>query len=248
MGSITRIRTVVAGILAGAVTVASGSAAAQERPWSLSFDLGSDVALSGDLHAGGSGAVLGLPTTVEARSYGDVYGSPFSWAAALGYALSPGGEVRGRVSYTSTSADPLQVGTVAGLALLGAFDEYQRFGVDVGYRQYFGSSARTLRPFVGGSVGFASVDTINATFRVPAAGVTLPDVPFLESSVVPTFGGSAGLQVGINEWLAVQGGADFQWHGSIGDVEGLAGTGLESINDETSRWSMPVTVGLSVRF
>ena len=65
---------------------------------------------------------------------------------------------------------------------------------------------------------------------------------------MPTFGGSAGVQVGINEWLAVQGGADFQWHGAIGDVEGLAGTGLESINDETSRWSMPVTVGIVIRF
>jgi hypothetical protein len=231
-----------------AAALGPARAAAQDRPWSLSFDLGSDVALSGDLHAGGTGVVLGLPTAVEARSYGDVYGAPFTWSAALGYAVTPTGEIRGRISYAKASADPLQVGTVAGLDLLGAFDDYVRVGVDVGYRQYLASAERTVRPFLGGSVGFARIDTLSATFSVPAAGVVLPDVPFLESSTVPALGGSAGVQIGLNEWLALQGSAEFQWHGDIGDVDGLAGTGLESINDETRRWSMPVSVGLALRF
>jgi len=32
------------------------------------------------------------------------------------------------------------------------------------------------------------------------------------------------------------------------DLEGLAGTGLESINDTGSRWSMPVVATLRFRF
>jgi uncharacterized protein (TIGR01777 family) len=32
------------------------------------------------------------------------------------------------------------------------------------------------------------------------------------------------------------------------DLDGLAGTGLESINDESRRWSMPITGGITVRF
>ena len=34
----------------------------------------------------------------------------------------------------------------------------------------------------------------------------------------------------------------------LSDLEGLAGTGLEQINDAESRWSMPVVATLSVRF
>jgi hypothetical protein len=46
----------------------------------------------------------------------------------------------------------------------------------------------------------------------------------------------------------VQAGVDFPWHGDATDNDGLAGTGLEGINDETRRWSLPVTGGVTVRF
>jgi hypothetical protein len=57
-----------------------------------------------------------------------------------------------------------------------------------------------------------------------------------------------GLQIDLSERLAVQGGVDFRWHGDAKDRDGLAGTGLEPINDETRRWSMPLTGGVTVRF
>jgi hypothetical protein len=41
---------------------------------------------------------------------------------------------------------------------------------------------------------------------------------------------------------------DFRWYGDLTPVDGLAGTGLESINDESRRWSMPLTVGAVFRF
>lgn len=245
MASLTRINQLVSTV-ALALALTSGSAMAQEMPWSVSFDLGGDVALSGDLHSGGQGTVLGLPTTVEPRGYDDVYDTPFYWAAALGYAVTPMGEIRGRVSYTSATADELLVGNVAGLSLLADFEDYQRLGVDVGYRQYLTTAA--VRPFVGASVGFANIETLRSTFSVPAAGVVLADVDFLDSSTVPTFGFSGGVQIDLHERLAIQGGLDFQWHGDINDIDGLAGTGLEPINDETRRWSMPLTVGLTVKF
>jgi len=31
-------------------------------------------------------------------------------------------------------------------------------------------------------------------------------------------------------------------------IDDLAGTGLETINDDSSRWTMPVVVGMRVRF
>jgi hypothetical protein len=237
---------VSAALVCAAVFGNSWVASAQETPWSISFDLGAQVPVDGDVHAGGSGSVLGLSTAVQARSYGDVYGSGFYWAAGLGYQLSDRGELRVQGSYTNNPAERLQVGTVAGLSLLALFDDYQAFGMDVGYRHYL--SDGRARPFIGGHAGFVRLDTVNAEFSVPAAGVVLSDVDFLDSSVVPAFGGGGGVQVQLTERLALQGGIEFRWHGSAGDVDGLAGTGLEPINDETRRWSMPATAGLTVRF
>lgn len=236
--------------LAAVATVWGPIAAHAQTPaWSLSFDLGSQIALDGDVHGGGSGTVLGLPTQVTPRSYGDVYGAglgaPF-WAAGLGYRVGEGGEIRIQGTYASRSAERLQVGTVAGLPLFGLFDDYQTFGMDVGYRQYLG--AGRARPFLGGGAGFVRIETVTSEFSVPAAGVVLPGVDFLESSIVPAFNVGGGLQFDLSERLAIQGGVDFRWHGDAEDSDGLAGTGLEEINDQTRRWSLPLTAGLTVRF
>jgi opacity protein-like surface antigen len=240
------IRASVAAALAWAAVLGSTTASAQTNPWSASFDLGVQTPMDGDVHGGGSGTVLGLPTQVTSKSYGDVYGAGFYWAGGLGYGVGERGEIRVQGSYTSNPAESLQVGTVAGLPLLALFEDYQAFGMDFGYRQYLG--ARRARPFLGAGVGFVRLQTVTSEFSVPAAGVVLSDVDFFESSVVPAFGVGGGLQVDLSDRVAVQGGLDFRWHGDAKDRDGLAGTGLEPINDESRRWSMPITAGVTVRF
>ena len=228
------------------VALSAAEVRAQSNPWSVSFDLGTQVSLNGDVHGGGSGTVLGLPTQVEARSYGDIYGNGFYWAAGLGYRLGEAGELRVQGSYTDNPAERLQVGTVAGLPLLGLFDEYKAFGMDFGYRQYFG--AARVRPYVGAGGGFVRMDTIQSEFSVPAAGVVLSNVNMYDTSVVPTVGAGGGVQINLSDRVAVQGGVEFKWQGDAKGLDGLAGTGLESINDESRRWSMPITGGITVRF
>lgn len=231
-----------AAMLAGTAPVSAQTTGAV----SLSFDLGAQAALTGDVHSGGTGTVLALPTTVESRSYGDVYGTGFYWAAGLGFRTGQSGEVRISANYTNNPAENLPVGNVAGLPLFGLFGDYTAFGVDAGYRQYIGTAA--ARPYVGASVGFVRLTEMKSEFTVPDAGVTLSGVDFLGASTVPSFGFGAGVQVDLNPRTAFQAGVELKWHGAATDVDGLAGTGLEPINDETSRWSMPITAGLTVRF
>jgi hypothetical protein len=219
---------------------------AQSNPWSVSFDAGGHIALSGDVHGSGSGTVLNLPTQVQARSYKEVYGNGFYWAAGLGYRVGMRGEIRVQGSYTANPADRLQVGTVAGLPLFALFDDYQAFGMDFGYRQYVGGAK--ARPFAGVSGGFVRVNKIQSEFSVPAAAVVLPNVNMYDTSIVPSFGVGGGVQIALSERFAVQGGVEFKWQGDADDLDGLAGTGLESINDKSRRWSMPITGGVTLRF
>jgi len=241
-----RITSVSLPVAALVVALSAGDAHAQSNPWSVSFDLGTQIALSGDVHGGGSGTVLNLPTQVQARSYGDVYGNGFYWAAGLGYRVGDAGEIRVQGSYTTNPADRLQVGTVANLPLFALFDDYKAFGMDFGYRQYFGTAR--IRPYVGAGGGFVRVDKIQSEFSVPAAGVVLSNVNMYDTSVVPSVGAGGGVQINLSDRFAVQGGVDFRWQGDAKDLDGLAGTGLESINDESRRWSMPITGGITVRF
>ncbi len=229
-----------------ATFIPATSYAQTERPWSITFDLGSQVPVSGNAHGGATGTVLTLPTSVSAKSYNDVFGSGFYWAAGLGYRIGAMGELRVAGAYTSKASTELQVGTVANLPLRAKFDDSKTFYMDFGYRQYLMDGS--VKPFVGASAGFARVDAINATLTVPAANVTLPNVGFYEASTVPAFAFSGGVQVRITDSLAAQAGVDLRWHNNLGQTEGLAGTGLQTINDESRRWTAPITAGLTLRF
>lgn len=220
--------------------------AQSDRRWSLSFDLGAQTAVSGDVHGGASGRVLNLPTTVVSKSFADIYGPGFDWSAGIGYAIAPQGEIRVSGSYTMNPSERTEVGSVAGLPLFAKFDDYRAFGMDVGYRQYL--SGGPVKPFIGGSAGFTRVEAIDSTLTVPAANVTLNKIGFYESSTVPSFSVSGGAQIALTGNLAFQGGVDLRWQGDLQQNEGLAGTGLESINNESRRWTFPIRAGLTVRF
>lgn len=226
--------------------LATSAHAQTTSPWSVSFDAGVQLAATGNAHGGGTGTVQGLATSVTEKTYGDVYGPGFYWAAGVGYRVTENGEIRVQGSYTSNAADRLQVGTVGGLQLNAAFDDYQAFGMDFGYRQYYGTG--WLRPFAGANVGFTRVSGIDATLTVPAAGVTLSNVPFYDDSTVASFGLSGGAQMRLSDRVALQALVDFRWHGDLAQNEGLLGTGLETINDESRRWALPVSGGITVRF
>lgn len=237
--------TVVTMLMTMAVAMAAPAAAQTTPRFSVSFDAGVDVALSGDVHGGGTGTVLGLPTTVGARTYGDIYGTPFTWGAGFGYRFGSNAEFRTRVFRTAGTAERVQVGDVATLPLFAQFDDFTALGLEFGLRQYFGAK---VQPFAGASMGFVSVDKISGTFTVPAASVVLPGVAMYDKSNALTLALSGGVFIPVGANFGIQGGVDFRWIGNLKPVDGLAGTGLEPINDKSRRWSMPATVGAVIRF
>jgi hypothetical protein len=108
----------------------------------------------------------------------------------------------------------------------GSRSDYKAFGMDVGYRQFFGTAK--ARPNVGVGGGFVRVDAIQSEFSVPAAGVVLSNVNMYDTSVVPSIGAGGGVQINLSDRFAVQGGVEFKWKGDAEDFEGLAGTGTRS--------------------
>jgi hypothetical protein len=240
-------RMVAAVVAAGAL--ASGSASAQgiEGRWSLGFSGGTDLELGGDVHDGGSGTVLALPTNVEARSFGDVYDPSFRGQLEIGYGISPKSEVFLRGTYYKMEASTLQVGTVAGLALNADFAEYKEWGGELGYRYYF-QAEKPFKVYVGALAGLRFVSELPSTFSVPAAGVVLTDVPFYDSSTVGVFGADLGVSYDLSEQFSFGLETGPRYQTGLSDLEGLAGTGLEPINDVGSRWSMPIVATLRLRF
>ena len=101
----------------------------------------------------------------------------------LGYAVSPKAEMIGSFTWARADAEELSVGNVAGFDLRSQFSNYRDWGLEGGIRWHFAPDAG-VNPYIAGVVGARWVDSMPATFSVPAAGVVLRDVPFYDDSVV----------------------------------------------------------------
>jgi hypothetical protein len=240
-------KTLLAAVAVAVLVPSVARAQGIEGRWSLSLQGGTDIELSGNVHEAGSGTVLALPTSVDAKSFSDVYDPSFRGQASIGYGIGPKSEVFVRGSYYKMSSETLQVGTVAGLALNADFADYKEWGAELGYRYYF-KADQPFKPYLGIAAGLRFLSELPSTFSVPAAGVVLTDVPFYDSSTVGVFGGDLGFAYDLSESVALGIEAGLRYQTGPSDVEGLAGTGLEPINDTGSRWSVPVLATLTFRF
>jgi hypothetical protein len=239
-------------MMMAAIVLAVATAAGAQEPsiegrWSMTFSAGAALPGGGEFHEGGRGTVLGLPTTVAAKSTRDVFDPGVGWRAGLGYGVTRRVELFGEFGWTRAEASELSVGDVATLDLRAAFGDYTSWGANGGMRFHMTPGAR-VNPYVAALAGIWRVDAIPGTFSVPAAGVTLADTPFFDTSIVPVFGGDVGVLFGVSPRvsLGIEGG--LRYHSDLSQIEGLAGTGLENLNDAGSGWSVPVSAVVRVGF
>ena len=81
-----------------------------------------------------------------------------------------------------------------------------------------------------------------------SAGVSVPDVPFYDSSTVFTAAAALGLRYDFNSTFSIGVETGPRYQSKPDSVPTLSGTGLESINDTGERWSMPVLFTATLRF
>jgi hypothetical protein len=230
-------------VLAVALLLAPAVASAQEEGvrgrWSVTFSGGTAVPAGGEFHEGGSGSVLGLATTVDSQNNGDVFDPGIGWRGGIGYGISRNAELFGDFAWKRATSSELSVGSVAALDLRAAFGDYTSYGIDAGVRYHFTPDAR-VNPYVAALAGVRRVEAIPGTFSVPAAGVTLRNTPFFDDSTVPVIGGDVGVLFGVSSRLSLGVEAGIRYHTDLAELEGLAGTGLENLNDAGSNWSVPI--------
>lgn len=217
--------------------------------WSVSLQGGTDLELSGDYQGAGKGAVLGLATTVEPQGYKEIFGRSFRGGLSIGYGVSRSVEVFARGGhYNAKVGGPVTIGTAETLPLLAEFGTYDEWSAEAGARYYIHSSG-PLRVYAAGVAGARFLAAAPVALSVPDASVFLTDLAFYDSSVVGVFGADLGVSRDLSRHVAlgIEIGLRYQTRPSGLDAS-LAGTGLEAMNDEGSRWSVPILGQVAFRF
>ena len=231
----------------------SAAPAAQAQPsvmdyrWSFDVGLGWDNSISGNINSGAIGTLNEQVTVILPNSYEKVYGTGFHLRFGGGYLVDEVTEVRAVFTYQSLNADLTPMGDYGVSKLYGQYDPYRSFGLDVGLRRYFDASPN-VRPYIEGTGGLGFITEIDVVLAAPSSNLTERATDFYDRTAAVSFGGNAGVLWQVSERVGMYGQIGLKWMSGLSAIDDLAGTGLESINDDSSRWTMPVVVGMRVRF
>ena len=215
--------------------------------WSFDVGLGWDNSVSGNINSGAIGKLNDQVTVILPNSYEKVYGTGFHLRFGGGYLVDEVTEVRAVFTYQSLNADLTPMGDYGLSKLYGQYDPYRSFGLDVGFRRYFDVSPN-VRPYLEATAGLGFITEIDVVLAAPSTNLTERATDFYDRTAAVAFGGHAGVLWQVTSQVGMYGQLGLRWMSGLSAIDDLAGTGLETINDDSSRWTMPVVVGMRVRF
>ena len=240
----------IVALAVSAFTLVAGTVEAQtaDSRWNAEMSIGWDIGLAGDFLSAGIGVIGDAPVVFRTQSFDDVYGNGLLWTFGGGYMIDDINEVRGQFSYQRAGSDAIQLGTAGTSDLVATFDDYKVSTIEAGYRHYFAPSTERLRPYAGGVLGISIIPEIDGVLAAPQAGLARYATDFYDGSAALTIGATGGVLYELNERFDVNGQLGLRYVSGLSDIDGLQGTGLEDTNNKSGRWTLPISVGIRVKF
>jgi len=219
----------------------------RDSPWSADVGIGFDNSISGNINSGAVGRLNGQTVVVLKNSYEDVYGTGLHFRFGGGYMLNEDTEARVTFTLQSLDADLVPLGDIGTGRLYAQYADYQSFGIDFGLRRY-ADFAPKIRGYGEGTLGIAFVDETDVVLIAPSTNLAGNATDFYDKTAAFTLGANVGVLFQVHEKVGVYGQIGLRYVTGMSAVDNLQGTGLETINDKSARWTMPVIAGIRVRF
>ena len=234
-------------VCAARESFAQAKAPAPEYRLSFDFGMGWDKGFSGNINSSGIGRINNQATVILKNQYEDVYGTGLHIRFGGGYMLDNRTEVRASITIQSLDADLVALGEIGPSRLYGQYADYQSVGLDFGYRRY-ADVKPALQMYAEASIGIAFVDETDVVLVAPAANLSGNATDFYDRTAAFAFGGNVGVLWQATRKVGVFGQTGLRYVTGMSEVDGLEGTGLETINDKSGRWTTPFLFGVRARF
>ena len=238
----------VMAMLVATPSLSEAQGGAPDSRFSVEIGVGFDNGISGNINSSGVGTINNQVVVVTKNSYEDVYGTGLHLRFGGGYMLNADTEVNATFTFQSLDADFIvPMGDIGVSTLYGQYTDYQTLLLDFGLRKY-----STLRPKVKlygeGTIGLGFVDKTDITLVAPGANLVGQANDFYDQTAAFTVGVNGGALFQANDKAGVFLQLGFRFVSGMSEIDNLIGTGLDNINDKSSRWTMPFVGGVRFRF
>ena len=216
--------------------------------WFIDVGAGWDNVISGNINSSGIGQINNQAVVIKANSFDDVFGTGLQMRFGGGYAFSDATEVTAAFFFQSSEADEITaMGDIGVSNLYARYTDYETWGLDLGLRRYMKVSS-SLRAYGEGVVGIGVIDETDVTLVAPTVNLAGNATDFYDQTAALGFGGNFGLLYQTGGRMGFYGQMGLRWMSGMSEIDDLQGTGLDDINDDSSRWSIPFIGGVRVRF
>lgn len=185
---------------------------------------------------------------VTKNSYEDVYGTGLHLRFGGGYMLNEDTEVNATFTFQSLDADfVVPMGDIGVSNLYAQYTDYQTLLLDFGLRRY-ASVRPTIRLYGEGTIGLGFVDKTDVVLVAPGANLVSQNNDFYDQTAAFTVGINGGVLFQANDRAGVFVQMGLRFVSGMTEIDNLIGTGLDNINDKSSRWTLPFVTGVRFRF
>jgi hypothetical protein len=237
--------SMVLGVLGAAAPVRAQ--ADPEYRWSFEIGLGWDKSISGNINSSAIGTLNNQTVVILKNSYEDVYGTGLHFTFGGGRMLDEATEVRAMFTFQSHDADLTRMGDIGVGQLYAQYDDYQSVSLDFGLRRYVHATS-PLRPYADAALGIAFIDRTNVILVAPQVNLAATANDFYDRTAAFSLGANVGLMWQLKGRTDVFGQLGIRYMTGMSEVDDLVGTGLDTMNDKSARWTLPVVFGVRARF
>jgi len=257
--------------------------------WNLEGGIGTEVFAGGTVISGDArhnfGAIPASPsvpvalpaiaTTAADQSFSDVYDNGVRVELGGSYALTPNRKVTLTGHYAHAAGENVTFGTVENLGtgdietISGEMGDYDRYGAELGLRQYLPPShfpiVKSIRPYVEGRIGASYVEAIDvtnltATTPLGAAGAYGTGAsPFYDDSWTGSAAGLIGVETPLTKFstIGLETGLRYttplesstnSFPGTSSAIPGDSRIPLTGINNDGASWTVPIMLRGRYRF
>lgn len=240
-------------------------------PWSFSAAVGTEVPVNGEFLGSANSNTITLSTlntnlsgtgvvSLRGIDYSDAYDQGTRATIEVRYALSELTEIFGAASYyRANGKNSLDFGCiiptltgVCGESILGQVTDLEEASLEIGYRQWFGTGliSQAIRPYYALRVGVAHSNAIDGYYRTATLG-GLAHVRLYDATTTYVLGADLGATYTITRNLELAAEIGVRYTGDLEENDtylDAAIPGVGSINDSSSRLSVPVSVKLNAVF
>jgi hypothetical protein len=244
---VTLNRLLIATMLLVMAPVAAARAQGVEGTRSGTIFVGTGVSLAGNAINEAVGTVDGKPSVFVEQALSNHFSDALRLRFTGSMGLDYNKEVFATLAYGKYNGTERIVGSISGFPLRARLSNVDAFDIEGGLRYYLKPEG-LIRTYVAGALGLRFLQATDVTFRVPDVGLTLADQPYFKSSTLFIFGGDAGASYDMSDRTALGIELGLRYQGKPGAEPLFADPKLQGINDTGSRWSLPISAFLTVRF